>query len=79
VPPKQHTPGAIARVVEAMSPVSDAAMRGGFILEKVLGPQFAGSLDRSPLPKWLPHPAAALTWTGTARSSQTGCHTRQQR
>ncbi|XBI47506.1 hypothetical protein VPH35_111439 [Triticum aestivum] len=44
VPPKQRTPEAIARAVDAMSQVPDAALRGGFILEKVLGPQSTGSL-----------------------------------
>jgi len=44
VPPAQRTPEAIARAVEAMSQVPDAALRGGFILEKVLGPQSTGSL-----------------------------------
>uniref|UniRef100_A0A0E0K3L3 Glucose-methanol-choline oxidoreductase N-terminal domain-containing protein n=1 Tax=Oryza punctata TaxID=4537 RepID=A0A0E0K3L3_ORYPU len=44
VPPKQRTPEAIARAVEAMSQVPDAALRGGFILEKVLGPQSTGRL-----------------------------------
>ncbi|KAK3154902.1 hypothetical protein QOZ80_2BG0196410 [Eleusine coracana subsp. coracana] len=45
VPPKQRTPEAIARAVEAMSQVPDAALRGGFILEKVLGPQSTGHLQ----------------------------------
>ncbi|TKW40887.1 hypothetical protein SEVIR_1G276300v4 [Setaria viridis] len=44
VPPAQRTPEAIARAVEAMSQVPDAALRGGFILEKVLGPQSTGHL-----------------------------------
>jgi choline dehydrogenase len=44
VPPKQRTPDAIARAVRAMSQVPDAALRGGFILEKVLGPQSTGHL-----------------------------------
>jgi len=44
VPPKQRTPEAIARAVEAMRQVPDAALRGGFILEKVLGPQSTGRL-----------------------------------
>ncbi|XP_062222450.1 protein HOTHEAD-like [Phragmites australis] len=44
VPPKQRTPEAIARAVEAMSQVPDAALRGGFILEKVMGPQSTGHL-----------------------------------
>ncbi|CAD6243012.1 unnamed protein product [Miscanthus lutarioriparius] len=44
VPPKERTPEAIARAVEAMSQVPDAALRGGFILEKVLGPQSTGHL-----------------------------------
>ncbi|KAJ1280528.1 hypothetical protein BS78_04G240000 [Paspalum vaginatum] len=44
VPPMQRTPEAIARAVEAMSQVPDAALRGGFILEKVLGPQSTGHL-----------------------------------
>jgi choline dehydrogenase len=44
VPPAQRTPEAIARAVEAMSEVPDAALRGGFILEKVMGPQSTGHL-----------------------------------
>ncbi|CAN6274938.1 unnamed protein product [Urochloa humidicola] len=44
VPPPQRTPEAIARAVEAMSQVPDAALRGGFILEKVMGPQSTGHL-----------------------------------
>ncbi|KAL6899515.1 hypothetical protein ACP4OV_006173 [Aristida adscensionis] len=44
VPPKQRTPEAIARAVRALSQVPDAALRGGFILEKVMGPQSTGRL-----------------------------------
>ncbi|CAL5055194.1 unnamed protein product [Urochloa decumbens] len=44
VPPSQRTPAAIARAVEAMSQVPEAALRGGFILEKVMGPQSTGQL-----------------------------------
>ncbi|GJM86419.1 hypothetical protein PR202_ga02274 [Eleusine coracana subsp. coracana] len=47
VPPRSRrdAPEAIARAVEAMSQVPDAALRGGFILEKVLGPQSTGHLE----------------------------------
>ncbi|CAL4884666.1 unnamed protein product [Urochloa decumbens] len=44
VPPSERTPAAIARAVEAMSQVPEAALRGGFILEKVMGPRSTGQL-----------------------------------
>ncbi|CAL5055035.1 unnamed protein product [Urochloa decumbens] len=44
VPPSERTPAAIARAVQAMSQVPEAALRGGFILEKVMGPQSTGQL-----------------------------------
>lgn len=45
VPPKQRTPAAIARAAEAMSQLDDSAFRGGFILEKILGPLSTGHLE----------------------------------
>ncbi|XP_006652668.1 protein HOTHEAD-like [Oryza brachyantha] len=45
VPPKQRTPEAIARAAEAMSQLDDTAFRGGFILEKILGPLSTGHLE----------------------------------
>ncbi|EEE57571.1 hypothetical protein OsJ_07923 [Oryza sativa Japonica Group] len=45
VPPKQRTPEAIARARGGHEPRSPTrALRGGFILEKVLGPQSTGRL-----------------------------------
>ncbi|KAK3143935.1 hypothetical protein QOZ80_4AG0306810 [Eleusine coracana subsp. coracana] len=44
VPPKQRTPEAIARAAEAMSQLNDTAFRGGFILEKIVGPLSTGHL-----------------------------------
>ncbi|TVT99699.1 hypothetical protein EJB05_54899 [Eragrostis curvula] len=44
VPPKQCTPEAIARAAEAMSQLNDTAFRGGFILEKIIGPLSTGHL-----------------------------------
>ncbi|XP_062227446.1 protein HOTHEAD-like [Phragmites australis] len=45
VPPKQRTPEAIARAAEAMSQLNDTSFRGGFILEKILGPLSTGHLE----------------------------------
>ncbi|XP_066349605.1 protein HOTHEAD-like [Miscanthus floridulus] len=45
VPPKQRTPEAIARAAESMRQLDDSAFRGGFILEKVLGPLSTGHLE----------------------------------
>jgi choline dehydrogenase len=45
VPPKQRTPEAIARAMEAVRQLDDSALRGGFILEKVLGPLSTGHLE----------------------------------
>ncbi|EMS47461.1 Protein HOTHEAD [Triticum urartu] len=45
VPPKQRTPEAIARAADAMSQLDDSVFRGGFILEKVLGPASTGHLE----------------------------------
>ncbi|CAD6259929.1 unnamed protein product [Miscanthus lutarioriparius] len=45
VPPKQRTPEAIASAAEAMRQLDDSAFRGGFILEKVLGPLSTGHLE----------------------------------
>ncbi|KAK9277258.1 hypothetical protein L1049_006797 [Liquidambar formosana] len=51
VPPKQRTPEAIAKAVETMSNLVESAFRGGFILEKIMGPISTGHLElqsRSP-------------------------------
>ncbi|GMH09446.1 hypothetical protein Nepgr_011287 [Nepenthes gracilis] len=45
VPPKQRTPEAIARAIEAMSSLGDVAFQGGFILEKIAGPLSSGHLE----------------------------------
>ncbi|XP_072984382.1 protein HOTHEAD [Typha latifolia] len=45
VPPKQRTPEAIARAVAAMNELEDSAFRGGFILEKIMGPLSTGHLE----------------------------------
>ncbi|KAL4188147.1 hypothetical protein AMTRI_Chr09g22480 [Amborella trichopoda] len=44
VPPKQRTPEAIAKAVAAMDSLDEGAFRGGFILEKILGPVSKGEL-----------------------------------
>ncbi|XP_077245695.1 protein HOTHEAD-like [Tasmannia lanceolata] len=45
VPPKQRTPEAIAKAVEVMNSLNDSAFRGGFILEKIMGPVSTGHLE----------------------------------
>ena len=45
MPPKQRTPEAIARAAETMRQLDDSAFRGGFILEKILGPLSTGHLE----------------------------------
>ncbi|KAK6947707.1 Glucose-methanol-choline oxidoreductase, N-terminal [Dillenia turbinata] len=45
VPPKQRTPEAIAKAVEAMNALDEATFRGGFILEKIMGPISTGHLE----------------------------------
>ncbi|KAA8522334.1 hypothetical protein F0562_013305 [Nyssa sinensis] len=45
VPPKQRTPEAIAKAVESMSNLDEAVFRGGFILEKIMGPLSTGHLE----------------------------------
>ncbi|KAH7549495.1 hypothetical protein ACOSQ2_025941 [Xanthoceras sorbifolium] len=45
VPPKQRTPEAITKAVEYMKALDDAAFRGGFILEKIMGPISTGHLE----------------------------------
>ncbi|GFZ01250.1 major Facilitator Superfamily with SPX (SYG1/Pho81/XPR1) domain-containing protein [Actinidia rufa] len=45
VPPKHRTQEAINKAVEAMSTLDPAAFRGGFILEKVMGPLSTGHLE----------------------------------
>jgi choline dehydrogenase len=45
VPPKERTPEALARAVELLENLDDAAFRGGFILEKIMGPVSTGHLE----------------------------------
>ncbi|XP_022737205.1 protein HOTHEAD-like [Durio zibethinus] len=45
VPPKQRTQEAIGKAVEYMNNLEEAAFRGGFILEKVMGPISTGHLE----------------------------------
>ncbi|PON57498.1 Glucose-methanol-choline oxidoreductase [Parasponia andersonii] len=45
VPPKQRTPEAIAKAVQLMDSLADAAFMGGFILEKIMGPVSTGHLE----------------------------------
>uniref|UniRef100_A0A0D9Z197 Glucose-methanol-choline oxidoreductase N-terminal domain-containing protein n=1 Tax=Oryza glumipatula TaxID=40148 RepID=A0A0D9Z197_9ORYZ len=42
VPPKERTPEAMRRAAEAMQRLDRRAFRGGFILEKILGPMSTG-------------------------------------
>ena len=45
VPPKQRTPEAIEKAVKAMNSLEVESFRGGFILEKVMGPISTGHLE----------------------------------
>ncbi|KAL6986151.1 Oxidoreductase [Sarracenia purpurea var. burkii] len=45
VPPKQRTQEAIDKAVETMSTMDPSAFRGGFILEKIMGPLSTGHLE----------------------------------
>lgn len=45
LPPKQRTPKAIAEAIDYMNKLDDAAFRGGFILEKIMGPISRGHLE----------------------------------
>ncbi|OVA12373.1 Glucose-methanol-choline oxidoreductase [Macleaya cordata] len=45
VPPKQRTAEAIAKAVEAMNGLDSRVFRGGFILEKIMGPLSTGHLE----------------------------------
>ncbi|CAN6580746.1 unnamed protein product [Malus baccata var. baccata] len=45
VPPKQRTPEALAEAVRYMDSLEDAAFKGGFILEKVMGPISTGHME----------------------------------
>ncbi|KAL6177192.1 hypothetical protein ACLB2K_048718 [Fragaria x ananassa] len=45
LPPKQRTPEALAEAVEFMNSLDERAFKGGFILEKILGPVSTGHLE----------------------------------
>lgn len=45
VAPKKRTPEAIAKAMELMEKLDQAAFRGGFILEKIMGPISSGHLE----------------------------------
>ncbi|KAM0897114.1 hypothetical protein ACQ4PT_022784 [Festuca glaucescens] len=45
LPPKQRTPEALQRAAEAMRRLDRRAFRGGFILEKILGPVSSGHIE----------------------------------
>ncbi|KAF5460742.1 hypothetical protein F2P56_020589 [Juglans regia] len=45
VPPKERTSEALAKAVELMDKLDEAAFRGGFILEKITGPMSTGHLE----------------------------------
>ncbi|CAI0414219.1 unnamed protein product [Linum tenue] len=45
LPPKQRTPEALERAIYNMSKLDRAAFRGGFILEKIMGPISTGHLE----------------------------------
>jgi len=45
VPPKERTPEAMRRAAEVMRRLDRRAFRGGFILEKVLGPLSTGHIE----------------------------------
>ncbi|KAJ1416078.1 Glucose-methanol-choline oxidoreductase, N-terminal [Sesbania bispinosa] len=45
VPPKQRTPEAVAKAIEMMDRLDQAAFRGGFILEKIMGPISRGHME----------------------------------
>ncbi|KAG4930328.1 hypothetical protein AAZX31_17G128000 [Glycine max] len=45
VPPKERTPEALAKATELMETLEQAAFRGGFILEKIMGPISSGHLE----------------------------------
>lgn len=45
VPPKQRTPEAVAKAIEMMESLEQPAFRGGFILEKIMGPISRGHLE----------------------------------
>ncbi|TKY55357.1 HOTHEAD protein [Spatholobus suberectus] len=45
VPPKQRTPEALAKATQLMDTLDQAAFRGGFILEKIMGPISTGHLE----------------------------------
>ncbi|KAI3453646.1 hypothetical protein Pfo_010309 [Paulownia fortunei] len=45
VPPKQRSPEALAQAIEAMEALEPSVFRGGFILEKIMGPMSTGHLE----------------------------------
>ncbi|TVU48601.1 hypothetical protein EJB05_08242 [Eragrostis curvula] len=59
VPPKERTPEAMRRAAEVMRRLDRRAFRGGFILEKVLGPMSTGHVE---LRSTDPHANPAVTF-----------------
>ncbi|KAI4327023.1 hypothetical protein L6164_019528 [Bauhinia variegata] len=45
LPPKQRTPEALAKAIQLMDSLDEAAFRGGFILEKIMGPTSRGHME----------------------------------
>ncbi|GFQ04310.1 protein hothead, partial [Phtheirospermum japonicum] len=45
VPPKQRSPEALAQAIKAMEALEPTVFRGGFILEKIMGPISTGHLE----------------------------------
>ncbi|KAL3833560.1 hypothetical protein ACJIZ3_008296 [Penstemon smallii] len=45
VPPKQRTPEALSRAIDSLQALDPSVFRGGFILEKVMGPISTGHLE----------------------------------
>ncbi|XP_004511612.1 protein HOTHEAD-like [Cicer arietinum] len=45
LPPKQRTPEALAKAIERMESLEQEAFKGGFILEKIMGPISTGHLE----------------------------------
>ncbi|ONK59221.1 uncharacterized protein A4U43_C08F4220 [Asparagus officinalis] len=59
LPPKERTPEAIAKATEIMNNLAESSFRGGFILEKILGPLSTGYLE---LRNTDPHETPSVTF-----------------